>query len=313
MKRLGLLLRKYWAISVLFTTLAIVYIVQVLTSSVSPATQAKYHASAGQIHKLGLAVAVPYIVIWIVGLVGYLWLHSYTTYLGKDKDASGFRVLTRGVFLLTFWLPFSTLVGNLASSYYTTHPSSTATLVRLVNYVNILLLLPAFWWLYQGANQLLASAKIHYSSLTTKQIALFLAFSAVYVFLTFQDPVRATSADGVAKATYYLSDWWILLTLVIPRLIMWYLGFSAAASIILYRRKVKGKLYKDALRWVSLGLVGIVSSTIVLRIVQSLTTQLAKLSLLVLFLVVYALLAIIAVGYVLLAKGASRLQKIEEL
>ncbi len=313
MKRLGLLLRKYWALSALFLVLAVVYLVQVVTSTVSPATQAKYHASAGQIHRLGLAIAVPYIAIWVIGLIGYLWLRSYTTFLGKDKDAPGFRILTRGVFLVTFWLPFSTLIANLATSYYGVHPGSTATLIRIVNYMNIVLLFPAFWWLHKGAQSLLESAKIRSTSLTTKQVALFVAFAASYVFLTFHDPVRTASSDALTTATYYLSDWWILLTLVIPRLIMWYLGFSAAASIILYRQKVKGQLYKEALRWVAYGLTGIVLSTIALRTVQSLWAQLSKLSLLVLFVVIYALLAIIAVGYGLLAKGASRLQKIEEL
>ena len=313
MKRLGRLLRKYWALSALFLTLAIVYVVQVVTSTVSPATQAKYHASAAQIHRLGLAIAIPYIVIWIIGLIGYLWLHSYTSFLGKDKDAPGFRYLTRGVFLLTFWLPFSTLIANLATSYYSVHQDSTATLIRIVNYANILLLFPAFWWLHKGGQHLLTSAKIKYTSLTTKQIGLFLAFAAAYVFLTFHDPARAVSPDSATKATYYLSDGWILFTLVIPRLIMWYLGFSAAASIILYRQKVKGQLYKEALRWVAYGVAGIAISTIALRTVQSLSTQLGHLSLTVLFLVVYVLLAIIAAGYGLLAKGASRLQKIEEL
>jgi uncharacterized membrane protein len=313
MRRLGLLLQKNWVISAVFLALAVAYVFETLTSTVSPATEAKYHASASQIHHLGLAIALPYIVIWVVGLIGYLWLRSYTSYLGESKDAAGFRIITRAVLLFTFWLPFSTLAANLASSYYAIHPDSTALLVRLVNYLNIIILLPAFWWVYQGANRLLSSAKITSTGLSIRQTICYIVFAAIYVFLTFHDPARQNSTDDVLKATYYLNDWWLLFTLVIPRLIMWYIGFAAAASIILYRQKVKGSLYKEALRWVAFGLTGIVISTIVLRTIQSLSTQLSKLSLLVLFLVIYVLLALIATGYVLLAKGASRLQKIEEL
>jgi hypothetical protein len=313
MTRLGLLLRKNWALSALFFALAIAYVAQTLTSTISQATLTKYHASASQIHQLSLSIAIPYIVIWIVGLIGYLWLRSYTTFLGKDKDAAGFRIITRGVFLFTFWLPFSTLIGNLASSYYANHPGAAAGLVIVVNYLNIVVLIPAFWWVYQGANRLLSSAKIIHTSLTVRQTMLFIVFAALYTYLTLHDPARQFSTDGVMKATYYLNDGWILFTIVIPRLLMWYLGFAAAASIILYRQKVKGTIYKEALRWVAFGLTGIVASTVILRVIQSLSTQLGKLSLLLLFLVVYVLLAVIAVGYVLLAKGASRLQKIEEL
>jgi hypothetical protein len=313
MNRFGMLLRKNWIISAPFLALAVVYIWQVLTATVSPDEQAQYHASEAQIHKLSLAIALPYIVIWIVGLVGYLWLRSYTAYLGKDKDAGGFRSLTFGVGLLTFWLPLSTLASGLASSYYTNHPAATASLVRLVNFANILLLLPAFWLVYQGTIRLLQSAKVTRNGLSPKQTILYILLCALYVFVVFHDPVRLTVRDDVQAATYYMSDWWILLTIVIPRLIMWYLGLAAAANIILYRHKVKGSIYKEGLRLVAFGLTGVVISTIVLRIVQSLSIQLSKLSLLVLFLVVYVLLAIIAVGYVYLAKGASRLQKIEEL
>jgi hypothetical protein len=313
MKRLGLLLRKYWGISAPFLALAVVYVWQVLTAAVSPESQAKYHASVAQIHKLSLAIALPYIVIWVVGLVGYLWLRSYTTYLGKDKDAGGFRSLTFGVGLLTFWLPLSTLAAGLASNYYANHPDATANLVRLVNYANILLLLPAFWLVYQGTVRLLQSAKISHNGLSPKQTGLYILLSALYVFVVFHDPVRLAAHDDVQTATYYMSDWWILLTIVIPRLIMWYLGLAAAANIILYRHKVKGSIYKEGLRLLAFGLTGVVISTIVLRIVQSLSVQLSKLSLLVLFLVIYVLLALIAAGYVFLAKGASRLQKIEEL
>jgi hypothetical protein len=185
--------------------------------------------------------------------------------------------------------------------------------VRLVNYANIVLLLPAFWLVYQGTVRLLQSAKISHNGLSPKQTGLYILLSALYVFVVFHDPVRLAAHDDVQTATYYMSDWWILLTIVIPRLIMWYLGLAAAANIILYRHKVKGSIYKEGLRLLAFGLTGVVISTIVLRIVQSLSVQLSKLSLLVLFLVIYVLLALIAAGYVFLAKGASRLQKIEEL
>lgn len=312
MNRLSLLLRRNWGVSALFLVLAVAYLVQVLTSPVDKSAQARYHITATHLHQLSLAIALPYIVIWVVGLVSYLWLRSYTTFLGKDKDAAGFRTLTRGVFLMTFWLPASTLAAGLASNYYWHHPDATAALIRTVNYLNIILLLPAFWWVYKGADQLLAAAKIPRIGLTPRQVSVFIAFAALYVFLTFHDSSRLVAAESSIKATYYLTDWWILFTIVIPRLLMWYLGFAAASSVILYRRRVKGAIYKEALQFVALGLTGIVCATIVLRIVQSLSAQLIKLSLPALFLIVYALLALIAVGYVLLAKGASRLQKIEE-
>jgi hypothetical protein len=232
--------------------------------------------------------------------------------LGEGKDAAGFKRIATGVFLLTLWLPLSTLVSNLAAVYYGEHPQSTATLIRLITYANILLLFPAFYQLYIGAKKLLATTKSKRVGLTSRQTMAYIVFSALYVCLTFADNARQVAIGDAPTATYYLPDWLTLLTVVIPRLIMWYLGFMAVASMILYRRDVKGTIYKEALRFVAMGIAGIICVAIVLRVVQSLSSAINALSLALLLVLVYGLLAIIAIAYAVLAKGAERLQKIEE-
>jgi hypothetical protein len=312
MKKLGALLRRYIVIALVFAVLAAVYLIQSVTVIPDQTTLAKYHVTVSQVHELSLAIAVPYVLIWIVALLGYLRLRSYTSYLGNGKDAPGFRTLATGVFLLTLWLPLSTLAANLAAAYYNNHPSATANLIRLLTYGNLLLLFPAFYLLYDGARKLLRTTKARREGMVQWQTITYIVFSALYVFVTFADDARQVAIGDAQTATYYLPDWLTLLTVVIPRLIMWYLGFSAVASMISYRREVKGEIYKIALRLVAFGIAGIVCVVIVLRVVQSLSSAINALSLVLLLVLVYSLLAIMAIAYAVLAKGAERLQKIEE-
>jgi hypothetical protein len=312
MKSLARLFRENWKVSTLFLVLALVYLWHSLTDVPTQAQLDKYNVTTGQLHLLALSVALPYVIIWSVGLIGYLRLHTYVKVLGKGKDAPGFRTVARGVFLFTLWLPVSTLVAALASRYYENHPSVTAELTWVVNYVNILVLLPAFYLINRGAEQLVKTTKARWLGLSHTHTVLFVFAMACYVFLTFHDAARSVAASADTTASYYQPDWIILLTIILPRIYMWYLGLSGAASMILYRREVKGTIYKLALRNVALGIAGVVTATIVLRIVQSLSTVLNDLSLALILLVVYVLLIIIGTGYVLIAKGAQQLQKIED-
>ena len=312
MRGLAVLLKNHWALSLLFVGLAVWYVVLTVTNIPSGDTLSKYHVSTAQAHLLLLTIAVPYIIIWMVGLVGYLKLHVYTRYLKAGKDASGFKTLSLGVLLLTIWLPFSTMLSTLSATYYAEHPSATAWLVRVDNYVNIVFLLAAFYLVYLGSLRLLSITRAKRIGMSHRQTVLYIVFAALYVFVVFNDSVRQVAATDTTTATYYLSDWWILLTIVIPRLYMWFLGFSAAANMILYRQEVKGAIYREALRMVAFGITGIVVTTVLLRIVQSLSTALNELNLALLLLIIYVLLLVIALGYLLLARGAERLRKIEE-
>ena len=201
MQTVGRLFRQNWKVSSLFLLLAVLYITQTLTSKPSRYVLEHYHVTAHQLHQISLTVAIPYILIWTIGLVGYLRLATYTRLLKTGKDRAGFRLLTRGVFLFVLWLPISTIFTNISSAYYTNHSSSTATLIRLINYVNVVFLFIAFFWLLRGSEKLVALTKVKRWGLTQRQTLLYIAFAAFYVFVTFSDPVRQTTLNAMSQAT----------------------------------------------------------------------------------------------------------------
>ena len=298
----------------LYATLIIIYLLQVLVAPVSKLTLTKYHISATQARAVTLTIAVPYIIIWCVALVGYLRLKTYVDLIGKYKDGAAFRAISRGILWLGLWLPLSTIINGFFAEYYTGHHEATANLIRFNNYLNVTILFVGFWLVYKGSDRLLTLVK-QKPAVSNSQILMlaYIAFSALYVFLTLQDSARHMPTRSVAVATYYEPDWLIVLTVVIPRLLYWFLGVQAVQNILLYQRKVKGKLYKHALNNLAFGLGGMVAATILLRCLQSLSSPLEQLSLGLLLALLYVVLIFISVGYILIAKGAKRLQQLEEL
>jgi len=307
-----MLMLKYKWLSGLFITFSLVYVAQTALIRPDQATLDKYHLSAAQAVVLGLTVALPYLVIWFIALVGYLRFKSYTDKITKTKDGKAFRIMGQGLLLLSLWLPFSAVLGNVTTQYYRDHPEATAWMVNINNFANIIILLPAFILLSRGASKLLPLIRRSHVPIPTIAILTGVCLSAIYVFLVFHDPARQFPTKEVETAAYYLPDWAILFGLILPRLIMWFLGAQAVYYLFLYHRKIKGALYKTALNNLARGIAWVVATIILLRFLQSLSGLLSELSVGLLLALIYVLLILIAVGYVLIAKGARKLLAIEE-
>lgn len=303
---------KHRKLTGLFVIFSLVYLAQTALVKPDQAALDKYDISEAQAVFLGLTIAIPYLVIWFVALVGYIRFRSYAVKIAKTKDGAAFYTMGQGLLLLALWLPLSAVMGSATSEYYRAHPEVTALMVNLNNFMNIIILLPAFVLLSKGASKLLPLIRRTKASLPTGAVLAGICLGAVYTFLVFHDPARQFPTEEVKVAGYYLPDWAILFGLVLPRLVMWYLGAQAVYYIFLYRNKVKGKLYKKALDDLARGIGWVIFMTILLRFLQSLSGQLGSLSVGLLLLLIYALLVVVAVGYVLIAKGARRLQLIEE-
>jgi hypothetical protein len=307
------LILRYKKLTSLFAIISLLYVIQAVFTQPDQATLDKYHVSAGQLQIMILTIAIPLLIIWFISLVGYLRFRAYTTAIGKSKDGAAFSRISTGILWFTLWLPVTSLIDGVLTHYYHVHPSATANVVRLINYFNILILLPAFILINQGAMKLLPLVKRPATTMSQGAVLLFIALSALYVFLTLHDPARSVATKGAPTAAYYLTDSLIVTTIIIPRLIMWFLGLQAVYFIYLYRLKVKGAIYRQSLTQLAAGLAGIIVTIIALRCFESLSPQLNELSLAGLLLIIYALLSLLAVAYILLAKGARQLLRIEEL
>lgn len=312
MRTNGRLLLKNPFLTAFYLLFIVVYILQVVLPAPDPAILTKYGLSILNAKLLGLSVELPYIIIWIIALLGYLRLKTYAALIQQHKDGAAFKTLSHGLLYLTLWLPLSAVVGNLVVQTYRYHPASTVGLVRLNVYFNLIILILGFAFVYKGSSKLLRIVSGQRFQALLPAILGYIVFSALYTFLTLHDPARARPAGSVSVASYYESDWVIVTTTVIPRLIAWFLGVQAVYNIYLYGKEIKGTLYRAALKNLALGLGGVIATTMVLRCLQSLTSVLEQLNLNFLLVLIYVLLLVMSAGYVLIAKGTYNLQKLEE-
>ncbi len=291
-------------IPLVFIALTLVYPAQSIFIRPDVAVLHKYHITQGKAIFLTLAIA----------LFGYLRLAGYTALIRDSKDGKAFVAISNGILALTLWLPINTILTGIARYVNNTHPSATAITVQTTNYINLVLLFTGFLMINNGAQKLLKVIKArNYSYRQIAANSIFIISLVLYIYLVLNDPARQLPNVDVHLATYYLPDWLIISTLVIPRLIMWFLGIQAVQALLDYSRKVKGSIYRSALSSLASGLAFVVISSIALRYFQSLSASLNKLSLNVLLLVVYMLLILISTGYILIAKGSKKLKLIEEL
>lgn len=308
------ILFKYKKIAVLFGIFSLIYIFQTVILPADKAILIRYHLSRAQAAMLLATVALPYIFIWFMALIGYLRLHDYATAIRKSKDGNAFATIARGVFGITIWLPLSAIVSSATSRFYAQHPDATATMVRLNNYLTLLILFIAFVIIFQGTRRLLIMVKQpSFTMLQVLGIVLFTIMMVLYIVATLHDPARRVPTAKVPVASYYLPDWVTYLTIIVPRIVMWTLGLIAVQYIYMYRRAVKGVIYRDALQYVASGFALVILISVILRYIESLPAEFNSLALGPVLLLIYVLLAIMGSGYALIAKGARQLQRIEEL
>lgn len=310
-------LKKSQLVIILFVLFSVLYVLQTLLVKPDPASLSRYHITATQARELSLTIIIPYIIIWAIAVAGFLRLDRYSRMIAGSRDGQAFARITTGVLWLSLGLPVTTVLGSFISHQAAASPGSAAALIRLNNYVDVLIVVIAMIAIYQGSRILLSFVR-------SKDIAsanqpflvanlLFITFSAFYVMLVLHDPARQLPADGVRIATYYQPDWLIVSTIVVPRLLSWYLGVRAALNIALYRRKVKGSLYKLSLRSLAAGVAGITVGFIVLRGLQTISVTLSHWGIGLLLLLIYGLLIVISIGYIFIARGAKSLQRLEEI
>ncbi len=305
---------KYNKHYLLWAALAILY--AVLTIIIPPRTSVliKYNISPTQARLIGLTVVIPAIAIWFAAFYGYIHSRRYAHIIKSNKDGKAMEVLSRGLMYLAIGLPISALANTVLTYYGTRSPHLLPTTTILTNYVTLILLLIAFWTINKGTRLFVQTIKN--PGITPMQVIVliaFILFGVFYVYVTLTNPARQFSTATSERAAYYLSDFFLVTTIIIPYLTVWYLGFSSTYRLYLYKQTVKGIIYKNALNRLAWGIAWVIISSILLRFLVSLTTLINTLRLKYLLIVVYFLLISISIGYIVIASGAKKLKKIEEV
>lgn len=290
-----------------FVLLLAIYIGLVFVLPIDPQVLERYRLSPLKAQMLNLTVVVPIALIYLSAMYGFLRVHSYAHSIRDSKEWPYFRRIAYGLTVLGFSLPITSIFNSLSSYILLSQPQFTEEVAIVRNYVALAFTLAAMLLIAHGARGLCNMLKRRrpalpppslYSSLGPISIA------SIHTWLI-------TSQTSGATASY-LPNWLLVTTLAVPYAFTWWIGLQAVSDLLRYRKRVRGVIYQLAIDSLAKGVAVIIGTSVLIRLLTTLSGPLNRLHLTPLLGLIYALIAIYAVGYGLVARGARKLRHIEE-
>ncbi|HEX4774216.1 MAG TPA: hypothetical protein VH234_01745 [Candidatus Saccharimonadales bacterium] len=292
--------------------LIIIYVALLFLLPTSVSTFSNYHLSMLEYKTVRFAISLPTLLVWLAAFFGYAALRQYARSIKDTPEGEHFTRLAKGCAWLAWSLPVISITSLILSSLAYEWPAFHGASVILLNYASLLLPLIAFSIIGMASDGLLWNAKLNFNRTTASYIIVaFLTAGVLYCYLTFLhfDHSNFGSTDN----PYYLPIWLMVLTVIIPYLYAWFVGLLAAYEITLLSKNMQGVLYKHGLQWLVAGLVTIIISSIVVQYINAVEPR--SVVLIFDYRLVFSLLFRITggIGFLLLAWGALKLKKIEEV
>ncbi|HVS58537.1 MAG TPA: hypothetical protein VHD60_02230 [Candidatus Saccharimonadales bacterium] len=294
-----------------YIILVLAYLILNMVMPISHTTLHRYHIHVTEYRLLMLGIILPLIAIWFSAFYGYERLREYRATIAGTSEAKGFGHIAMGFGWLAWGLPvasiISTIFGGIAVEVGWFHTPA----VIVDNYISLAIAVGAFHFISAGTHRLSPPIGKTRSVLGARFFVLFFILLTVsYCYLITQNLQRPhpTSTDP-----YHIPLWAVLLTLAVPYLYAWFVGLWAALEMNLYAATTRGVFYKHALRYLSSGLAMVVASSIFIQYTSSASPSLSGDALRSILLIIYGLLLVYAAGFALVALGARKLKKIEEV
>lgn len=295
-----------------YTWLVVFYTALIFLLPANTVARQTYHLSAFQYHIVSFIVALPTMLVWLAAFIGYAQLRGYARTIRKTPEGIYFDQLAEGCTWLAWSLPVSVIVPLLLNAFADGHHGFHASAIIISNYVSLIFPLVAFSVIAAASRGLLGTVKVRLSLMNTRLIITgFLLLGVLYCFFTFRhfDLSSLSSSDN----PYFLPIWIMVATVTVPYLYAWFMGILAAFELILFRRHVRGVLYKRPLGLLVGGLLTVILSLMALQYIASIEPRVGHLTLNYKLVLVLFFRLVGGGGFVLMAFGANRMRKIEEV
>lgn len=294
----------------IYVILSALYVLLNLLIPVSKVTENAYHLSSVQVRILTFTYILPILGIWFAAFYGYEKLRRYSAVLKNTTEGRGFAEITKGTMWLAWGLALSAILSTILTGIARKEPNWHSAFIIINNYASLVVSLGAFTYISSGTRRLTDSAKLHPTRRGVQGLMLsFIMLGVFYCYFT----IHSIEAHTGLQNPFHLPLWLILLTIIVPYLYAWFMGLFAAYEISLYSKNVKGVLYRQALSLLALGISAAIVASIIIQYVTSLSPRLSHFTLGYLLVVIYLLLLAYSAGYILIALGANKLKKIEEV
>jgi len=310
-------MKKQTAYGIL-SVFVLLYLAATFLKPPDPEAMERFGLSALQLRLLLVSIVIPIIAVWYMALYGVVHYYAYAKIVKNSPEGPGFNALALGLTILFVGLIAGTVVNLLQQAVEAFFPDladiqKISTITR--NYINVIVYFTAFMYMMFGADRLVRAFNValNYKKAMFATYLPSIVISGTYIYLLFQNSYRTMSDNPDINPTYYLSDFMIVFTIVLPYIVSWLLAFSALFNLSLFYQNISGTVYKKSLKYFTLGLSAVVTLTVFLQVVSQIGSTLVSGGLGVILIFIYFILALIAAGYFLVARGAKELKKIEEV
>lgn len=306
------LTKKYYGLLVILATL---YLIVSFTTEPNPFVLARFHMDATQFRLLSLSIALLLVLVWYAAFYGLIHLTKYANKIKDSPDGNGFRWLAAGTTVIVVGLPLNSLVSTILSRGIPIDLISQATATIISTHLAILFPLVGFFFVVIGSYKLIKTLKkVRISSVRLMTVTgILITISAFYIYAALHNPAREVAVPPALTATYYMQDWLIITTIIIPYIFMWTCGFYATLWLRAYEQSVGGVFYKRALKKLNKGFLIVILTSILLQFLTAAVTSIFAWQIGTIALLVYILVFIIGIGYLSIALGSKDLSKLEEI
>ncbi len=295
---------------VIFAILIILYIGLSLIPKPDSHALAQYNLSVLHARVLSASIVLPVVAIWLVAMYGFIKFKDYAQLIKASPDGQAFNTMSTGVLFLAIGSPVVSVITSLTTLLVRQHPGWQPTVTIITNYISLLLMALGLYFIGRGAEQLVLLVRKRPNEREQHfLVLLFIILSAFYSYFIITRPINS----ALEQRIYYMPNVLIILTLAIPYLYYWYRGLVGAYYLYHYQKHVKGKIYRGSLSWVAAGIATIIISSILVRLLVTISARISTLSLTPILIIIYVFLILSALGYALIAIGAKRLRRIEDV
>lgn len=271
-----------------------------------------YNLSPSQYHILLFMIELPLALIWFAAFYGYAKLTQYAKLIKDTPEGPGFDRLAHGLTWLAWGLPVPAMVGLIVNAIASSHANLHPTAIVFNNYFVMVFAVISFFIIHEASVQIRKQTKTERSIVGERSMqVLFTVIGVVYCYFTLRhlDLQNINSTDN----PYYLPVWLFVMTVIAPSLYAWFMGLESAYNIWLAARRSKGLIYRKGLEFLAGGLVLAIASLISIQYIRNIVPRVGHLSLNTTLVAVYTIYVITVCGFALIAAGANRLRKMEEV
>jgi hypothetical protein len=289
------------------------WLVYILLTILAPASQ-NTQVQLSEVARLVLTATllIPYMLTWLIAVVGWYHFNRFASDTERKhaRNYAGFRMISRGLGILIFDLISIPLI-NVARRVWVADENVAAALTILSNYLHIIIPLVAFGCLFLGSRKLVQGS--HYAvavrSTILPSLVATLLFTVLFTIAVFGNTSRQVATEAGRFATYYLPDPLIVLTIIIPLAVTWFVGLHAVLQIERYVHSLSQVKWRRAIVNLFHGLLAVIGSSIILQAITAFgSEQLQHVSLVLIIVIIYLFIILQAVGYLFIRASAKQLR-----